>query len=724
MQFEPVNTSVWITATLLSLLSVYWLGRQSYSQLPGRLRPLLLGLRLGMVLLILLVLLNPFWLKQSPDERAYTVAVLAQNSPSMQVEDVQGQSRLDWLRLALDSDEERDNPDNLWSRLSAEHPLSAYSFVEQLRPLDGPLRLSSGNTAIGDSLQQLLERPAPAGSEWGAVLMFSDGVQRKGVSPISVARRYAEAGIPIHVVGVGDTASSGDLRVRFRQRELEGVRGQPMEVDVVVENLFGSRQSFELQLWEEDEQVASRSVDLAPGERRTEQFETEPARGGFRTYRVEIDSDARPRNPATDRDYATARIEEPATHRVLYLGRPNWEYRFLRILLDTEDRFALKAWLQLGPQRFVRAGFEEEGNSREPVDSFPEDGSAFESIDSVILDAEIFAELGEEAPSALVDFVSRGGGGLMLTGPVPEAAEELQALLPARQLRSQRFRENRYLEAIAGPLLRDEDLPIYGRSPPIFHSQGGQAWIPQRISRGARVALETRDGDPLLLYHAYGAGRVAYQGSQDFWRWRMESSGGTEQHRRYWLTVLSWLSESRQPRLTTPLQGQVRTIGDDAPLQVRVLDNAFRPRADARVRATVTTPEGERSERTLLPRFGEPGIYDADLELAHTGEYRVRYQVDFADGQQLQREIFFAAVSGDDTHDNAMDEALLRDIARLSGGRYFEPEEAERIRSLPLSSNVPMIDQPVYWARSLPFISLILALAAADWYLRRRFGLR
>ncbi len=722
MRLEPIDGFVIALIGLAAVLALVWLSRRSHNQLPARLRPALLALRVGMAALILTLLLNPVWLSQTPDERAYTVAVLAQNSPSMQVEDVDGHSRLDWLRTALDRNSDRELSENLWHRLSENHPLSGFSFVDQIRPLDSALQLSSGTTAIGDSLQQLLERPAPAGGSWGAVLLLSDGVQRKGTSPITVARRYAEAGIPIHVVGVGDSASTGDLRVQFRQRELEGVRGQPMEMGVRVENLFGSRQRFDLKLWEEDERVETRSVELAPGEVRNEVFETEPARGGFRTYRVEIDSETRPRNPATDRDYATARIEEPATHRLLYLGRPNWEYRFLRILLDSEDRFALKAWLQLGPERFARRGFEDGGN--DPIGHFPEDGSVLESIDTVLLDAEIFAELPEAVRSALVDFVSRGGGGLLLTGAVPEELDELDALLPARQLRSTRFRNNRSLQPIAGPLLRDEDQSVYTRSPAIFHSQAGRAWIPSRIPRGARVALETQDGEPLLLYHAYGAGRVAYQGSEEFWRWRMESSAGTEQHRRYWLTVMSWLSESRQPRLTTPLQGQVRNLGDNAPLQIRVLDNAFRPRADARVRARVTSPDGNQHERNLLPRFGEPGIYDADLDLNQVGEYRIRYQVDFAEGEQLQREIFFATVSGDDSQDNALDEALLRDIARLSGGRYFDTREAESLRSLPLSSAVPMIERPVYWARSLPFISLILALAAADWYLRRRFGLK
>lgn len=719
MRLEPIDPWLIALIAVASLLALTWLSRRSHSQLPARLRPLLLGLRIAMVALILTVLLNPVWLRQSPDERAYTVAVLGQNSPSMLVEDVEGQSRLDWLQAELD----RDGDDNLWQRLSENHPLSAFSFVEQIRPLDGPLQLQSGTTAIGESLQQLLDRPAPAGGEWGAVLLLSDGVQREGLSPISVARRYAEAGIPVHVIGVGDRTSTGDLRVHFRQRELEGVRGQPMELAVTVENLFGSHQRFDLQLWEEDEAIETRSVELAPGEVRNEVFEAEPARGGFRTYRVEIDSDTRPRNPATDRDYATARIEDPATHRVLYLGRPNWEHRFLRILLDTEDRFELKAWLQLGPDRFARRGFED-GDSARTVDSFPEDGQVLESIDTVLLDGGIFAKLPEATRSALIDFVSRGGGGLLLTGAVPDELEELEALLPARQLRSTRFRDNRSLQPIAGPLLRDEDQSIYTRSPAIFHSQAGRVWIPSRIPRGARVALETQDGEPLLLYHAYGAGRVAYQGSEEFWRWRMESSAGSEQHRRYWLTVLSWLSESRQPRLTTPLQGQVRTLGDTAPLQIRALDNAFRPRADARVRARITKPDGEQIEHSLLPRFGEPGIYDADLELGQVGEYRVRYQVDFADGQQLEREIFFATVSGDDQRDNALDEALLRDIARLSGGQYWDSRAAESLRRLPLSSSVPMIENPIYWARTLPFISLILALAAADWYLRRRFGLK
>src|SRR5690606_28309427 len=153
-------------------------------------------------------------------------------------------------------------------------------------------------------------------------------------------------------------------------------------------------------------------------------------------------------------------------------------------------------------------------------------------------------------------------------------------------------------------------------------------------------------------------------GIDDSWRWRMESSAGSEQHRRYWLSMIEWLAESRKPRLEAPLQGQIRSLNSPASLDVRLLDNAFRPRSDARVRASIQGPDGIQREQTLQPRFGEPGAFEGKAELSLPGEYQVRYEATFTNGETIQRDIFFIASPEDASGETALNESLLRDIAR------------------------------------------------------------
>lgn len=703
----------------LGVITVFWLVLKSRALLPRRVLQEVSLLRGAMLVMMLLILINPSCIREEADPTAYTVAILGEASMSMLVEDVENQSRLAFVSSQLDAS----NPHGLRQRISAQHPYLAFSYAEKLMLAEDPVNLMPGRPAIGDNLEALRNRRAPRGGQWGAVVLLSDGIQTRGSSAIAASRRFGEAGIPIHVVGVGDSGTGGDISVQFARSELQGTQGEAMSVEIILTNRFDRSYPVTVHLSEEDQLLETREIQIAAGATQTETFRVEPKRGGFSSYRVNIESPSPRRNPATDADYAMARIEEPRQYRMLYLGRPQWDYRFLRILFEREDRYELKAWLQTGPRRFVTRGFED-GELEKRPETFPQSGELFQNFDIIYLDLGIFDQLDPDVQTTLAEFVSSGGGGLITSNEIENTSGSFAALIPGRNTRTLAFRDDHRLTPLAGALLRDEDLNLYTRSPGVFLGRRNPAMSPQSLPRGARVALETAEGQPLLTYHSYGAGRVAYHGLQDSWRWRMESSSGSEQYRRYWLSIIEWLAESRRSRIETPLQGQVRNISENVPLQIRLLDNAFRPRSDARVRARVTSPRGVTSDYHLFPKFGEPGVFENPLNLDYPGEYRVDINAEFPGGESLQRTIHFAASSEDLGGETGLNESLLRDIARLSGGQYFHWNEIRAVRDLPISSEVPMIRSTLYWARSWPFIILLLIIAAIEWGIRRRYGLR
>lgn len=714
-----ISLPIVIVFGLLGILTVAWLLLKSRALLPKRILQALVLLRGTMLVMMLLILINPSCIKEVADPSAYTVALLGEASLSMLIEDVENQSRLNFVAQQMDLD----SAQGLLNKISGQHPYQAFTFAEKLISAEDPVRLMPGRPTIGDNLENLRNRRAPRGGQWGAVVLMSDGIQTSGPSPIAAARRYGEAGIPIHVIGVGDAGTSGDISVHFTQSELQGTRGESMAVEIILTNRFDRAYPVSVQLSEEDEVLETREIQLEAGAMQSEIFQVEPRRGGLSSYRVNINGPSPRRNPATDADYAMARIEEPRQYRMLFLGRPQWDYRFLHILFEQEERYLLKAWLQTGPSRFITRGFDENERDTRP-DSFPETGELFQNFDIIYLDMGIFDQLNPDVQNTLAEFVSSGGGGLIISNEIQNTTDRFAALIPGRDTTVLAFRDDHRLTPVAGALLRDEDQSLFTRSPGIFLGGRNPARSPLSLPRGARAALKTAEGQPLLTYHAYGAGRVAYHGLQDSWRWRLESASGTEQHRRYWLSIIEWLAESRRSRLEAPLQGQVLDINESAPLEIRLLDNAFRPRSDARVRATVTSPRGDTSEHTLFPKFGEPGVFENQLDLIYPGEYRVDFRAELPGGETLQRGIHFAASSENIEGDTGLNESLLRDIARLSGGDYFHWSEIQQIRHLPISSQVPSIRSTLYWARSLSYILLLLIIAALEWGIRRRYGLR
>lgn len=102
----------------------------------------------------------------------------------------------------------------------------------------------------------------------------------------------------------------------------------------------------------------------------------------------------------------------------------------------------------------------------------------------------------------------------------------------------------------------------------------------------------------------------------------------------------------------------------------------------------------------------------------------MRFEAAIPDGDTLSRDIFFLARSESALEDTTLQEALLRDIARLSGGTYRSWHEIATMRDIAISTRIPQIEHPWFWARSWPFVTLLLTVLLADWWLRRRYGLR
>jgi hypothetical protein len=199
---------------------------------------------------------------------------------------------------------------------------------------------------------------------------------------------------------------------------------------------------------------------------------------------------------------ATVALPDPgAVRRVLVLGEPGWEGKFVVAALE-ELGWAVDGSLRVSPSGTVTIGV-----PRRP------DGSRYAAVvvvDSMAVDA-----------AALSAFVT-GGGGLVLGGDALRIPA-LAALRPARggELRG----------AVAGGLLTDAPR------------RGLDAWeldlMPDAVVL-AEDAGEHTHREPALIARRNGRGRVVAMPYRETWRWRMQGSDdGAEEHRRWWDVALA-----------------------------------------------------------------------------------------------------------------------------------------------------------------------------------------
>ena len=170
---------------------------------------------------------------------------------------------------------------------------------------------------------------------------------------------------------------------------------------------------------------------------------------------------------------------------------------------------------------------------------------------------------------------------------------------------------------------------------------------------------------------------------------------------------------------------QVHSATRPVDLGIDLLGADFEPSDDAFVEATVLNPDGEEQRIQLFPSSSHPGRYNADLPAQDSGDYGVKYRVTFANGDSLEKEVFFGVENvGGEVADTEFKEGTLRDLARLTGGRYYHHTQLQEAHDLALAEHLPNSQRKVSLTDNFLFLALLVGIIGAEWILRRQCGLR
>tara|TARA_B100001123_G_C15337244_1_gene1033311 strand:- start:2080 stop:4254 length:2175 start_codon:yes stop_codon:yes gene_type:complete len=719
----PYPAWIVVIAVLLAGTALAWSNLRLQAWIPTRFR-FVLGLLRGVALLALfLALANPYFVNEQPDPEAFELVVLADASGSMETPDTaNGKTRAEVVNSMIDFA----NEDNLFSGPLKSVPSNPYLFQESLMPwrLGGTYR-PGGQTAPGKSLLQVLKQSQNKGRPLGGVLLISDGHENSGALMIEAARQFRDASIPISVIGVGENAPPGDVSVRFTDSQLEAEVGDIVTVSGSVTNAFNQRKSVKVQLFRGGEWVDESEVTLDPRETRSVEFEDKAEYAGGRTYRLRVEPLVEDTNPASDVDFATMEIKKPDEYRVLYLGSQlHWEFRFLKQALKDDSRFLLDSFIRTGPDSYLQNRAKEE--SSVPASELPKDASFYFEYDALILDTRLTELLSGEILQALRNVVTRRGAGMLALGPMNDSPKDLTAMLPVKQAETILYKDKRYLELQIDPVFTGNQGGSLFQSPGPFLPENTPVYLGTNVSRGGRTSAATRRrNNPILVVQAFGAGSTAYLGTENTWRWRMESDKGREQHSLFWRQLLFWLASGGKERLDMPLQGTVQSLESQIDLDLKVRAQDFGPESEARVTAYIEKPDGEGATVLLNPSLTLPGKYEGDFSPAESGEFHVRYSVEYGDGELLEQDAFFAvSPTGPELSDISFRESLLRDVARITGGNYYGYRERESIEDLSIADHIPVVKNRVYWAHRWPYFLALALFFLTEWYRRRILGLK
>jgi len=697
---------------------------------------------------IVLLLCRPVLLLPSSAATDVVIPVLVDVSRSMRIADADGETRIARAAMVLRQ--------TLLPALATRGKVELLEFggpaglspaaVEALKPDGRKTDLAAAVTSARDRFR---------GRRVPGIVVLSDGADTVATG----GDRATVAEPPVFAVGIGSSEGLPDREV------VEITAGDPRLdralVDLHVSTLtrgFG-RAPFTLRILGNGQLLDTRRVEpAADGSPIEETFTVSPDPVTPTIYTAEIvpdkargDVEGEPGESIIENNARSILVNPPSRkRRVLVLaGAPGFEHSFLVRALAQDPGLEVDSIVRKGKNEdnhdtfLVQAGA---GRSAALTTGFPGNREALFHYDALVvanLESDFFTR-GQLQLAA--DFVSlRGGGILVLGGRSFESRSltgtPLEEVLPVELSDRRGGVGSRATENVSAPpnalvvTADGQSHPIMRLGPSAEASRKRWSSLPALAASaaiggprpGASVLAATTAANgtarPIVAVQRYGRGRSMVFAGEASWRWRMMQPSTDRSYETFWRQALRWLSSEAPEPVTITLPGDAEP-GTPLRVDLEARDKSFVPVADAVVEATLTAP-GAGAIPLQLRTTGN-GRFTAAVVPERAGLYRVHGEA--KRGSTVLGSVDgWVNVGGSDPEftDPRLNDALLRRMARESGGRYVRAAEAGLLIS-DIEAAVPHQAEPErrdLWHEPWTF-AIVVMLLSAEWVLRRRWGLR
>lgn len=587
-------------------------------------------------------------------------------------------------------------------------------------------------TSVGTAVQTAVQ--GYAGQTIAAVVVISDGAANEGLALDDVAKRMKDRGVPVYTVGMGIPDPS-DVRVDDIDVQQTVFANDRVQARVRVDSSGYNRQSAPLVLTLDGLEVGRKNITLTGGTQ-YEDFSFIPERkseaGKLAASIAPPPGDSAPENNSIERPIKV--IDEKI--KVLYVeGKPRWEYRYLRAVLQRDRRLDVRFLMTQGDPDLARY-------SPQYIDRFPDDVAAF-AFDMVILGDVPFSYFTPQQVERMHKLVGdQGGSLLMLAGrryaPMTYAGSDIGKMLPVEVGRDVPLA----VDNNAHPVVTQKGLASAAVMLDENASTNGKLWefvrpmhqLPmiRAIKPGATVLAELsepvgglREKYPLVAWHRFGQGKVMFVATDQLWRLRYKQ--GDRHHARFWGQTIQFMSLSRllggNKRMTLRIDRKEYQPPSQVAITANVLNESYEPTLAAEYNVLLQRKgDAETIIVKLDPVRESPGLFQGFFNAERDGDYVLKAP---AEDQQAANAPEFTVKTVDPENRNPrMQEQSLRQLAELSGGKYVPVRQLNELPEMlgqTRQFTTVRVERELW---DLPAVFVLICLfAGVEWFVRRRSNL-
>ena len=679
-------------------------------------RFLLTALRSVSLFLLLLFLFEPLAHLVFTSQRPPTLAVLVDNSKSMGMTD-RVVNRRDQLRGLLDSSPLRNLASGSVSRY--------FVFGASARPLlsvaPDSLSLNEDATDISSALHTLSLQKEDLNIH--AILLVTDGAYNLGQNPVYEAEHL---GLPLYSVGIGDSAEQKDVLVgRIATNDLV-YSGSQAPVDVEIKSSGYDGEQVGVTLSEGSLELDHKTITLASGTRDySVQLAYSPQGEGLKKYTVRISTLAGELTAKNNQKSFFAKILKSKLAVTIIGGGPSPDLSIIKQTLTEEKTFDVRSFTQKNTGGFYEGALA---------------AAQLDSTDCIVL---IGFPTGATSGATLALLTSAIAGH---TKPVffisgksvdYQKLQALSSILPFTAFNVSSTEDYVFFKPSdaqrLNPILavpQSDGLSAWNKLPPIFKTQTSFRSKPEATVLGFARVQGIVLSEPLILTRDVNRQKSLAVLGYGLWRWRLMTQGTVETEQllpAFLANSIKWLTtheDSRPVKVTTTKESY--TQGEPVEFTGQVYDAAMQPVDNGQLRVLVR--EGEKEFELVMRPIGS-GRYEGSIDGLGEGDYSFKASA-VADGQQIGEDHgrFSVGELNLEFQDTRMNSQLLRQLATLTGGRYYTPDDistlSRDITTQPTFSSRESIRTTTVefwnWQYSL---AVVIVLLGVEWFIRKRSGM-
>ncbi len=712
--FNVATVLILLIIAVACALAVFFY-RTTVPPVPRWKRLLLATLRWASLSLILILLFEPLLRLIVTATQPATIALLVDNSRSMQIKDKIADRRSVVSAVLRNG---------ALTSVAGNVQIKTFTFGSKLRDVSlmhgDTLGLNEEATDISAALRALGEQKDQ--NNIRAALLLSDGSYNLGPNPVYEAELL---GLPLYTLGIGDSSEQKDVLIaRIATNDLV-YNETEVPVDVTLKSSGFAGEKVEVLLLEGGKEISRSTVELQEGTREYPiSMKYTPQGEGTKKYSVRISTLRGELTADNNRKTFFVRVLKSKLRVLILAGSPSPDVSTIKQTLREEKNLEVRSYTQKTPVGFVEGHLTD--SMIDSADCLVVIGFPSASTTDAMLETVRVSTVERNKPLLYID-------GKAVSEP---KLRPLSPVLPFVSSGMSQVEQFVFLQLSPNhknnPIVNTGtvDAAAWDKLPPIFRKQAAYKAKAEATTIGVARVLNVATNEPLLLMRSVNKQKSLAVLGYGLWRWRLMVQGTPETEKLLSLFLansIRWLTtrdDSKPVRVSTTKD--LYTQGERVEFTGQVYDASATPVDDAELKVVVQKDNQEFG--TTLRPIGS-GRYEGTIDGLPAGDYAVR-SVATKDGTAIgeDRGRFSVGEVDLEFQDTRMNAPLLRQLAYRTGGKYYTPASFESFAA-DIAANPSLTSRDVQTTTELEvwnwkyMLGMIILLLGLEWFIRKRSGM-